>query len=91
MSSGPSKWSLLADLVCAKRRQMRIVIMLFIMMGLLLLFSLTVVRPGDQVYPMIIIDGVLLTVSLAAFLGAYWYCIKREMDDEGFPTSNDEA
>lgn len=77
-----SKKTLVVDAICSQRRQIRVVIALLIVMVLLTLFSLSAVRPGDRTFPLIIINSVLLVLSLGFFIPAYWYCIKREMDDD---------
>ena len=76
-----SKTSTLLDLVCAQRRQMRIIIALAITMGLFLLLSLLFVEPGDRSYPILIIDIVLVVAALLFFGATHWYCTRRAMDD----------
>ncbi|WP_435180546.1 hypothetical protein [Halorussus sp. AFM4] len=77
-----SKTSALLDLVCAQRRQMRVIIGVLAAMGFLLALSIPFVGPGDRVYPILIIDIVLVVGLFALFSGAYWYCTKRAMDDD---------
>ena len=76
-----SKTSTLLDLVCAQRRQMRLIIALVIAMGLFLLLSLLFVEPGDRSYPILVIDIVLVVAALLFFSVTHWYCTKRAMDD----------
>ncbi|WP_233553776.1 hypothetical protein [Halococcus sp. IIIV-5B] len=76
-----SKTSTLPDLVCAQRRQMRLIIALVIAMGLFLLLSLLFVEPGDRSYPILVIDIVLVVAALLFFSVTHWYCTKRAMDD----------
>lgn len=76
-----SKKSALLDLVCAQREQMRLILALFIAMGLLLGLSVLVVEPGDEAFPILVIDIVLVVGGFVFFSAAYWYCTKRAMDD----------
>jgi peptidoglycan/LPS O-acetylase OafA/YrhL len=75
-----SKTSAFLDLVCAYRERMKVVLALCIAMGLLLGFSALFVGPGDDAFPILVLDVVLVGGSFVAFSGAYWYCTKREMD-----------
>ncbi|WP_440767104.1 hypothetical protein [Natronorubrum sp. DTA7] len=76
-----SKMSMLLDLIAAQREQMKVILALLIMSGLLLALSAAFVEPGDQAYPILIIDIVLVVVAFIFFSSAYWYCTKRAMDD----------
>ena len=69
------------DLVCAQRDNMPIALAVMITMGLLVVFSFLFVSPGDTAFPILIIDAVLVVGSTAFFLGTYYYCTKRAMDD----------
>lgn len=70
------------DLVCRRREEIPLALTVLVTMGLLLAFSLLFVSPGDDAFPIVVIDAALLVGSLLFFGGAYYYCIKREMDDE---------
>ena len=70
----------LLDVLCAQRRQMRLIFGLLIAMGLLLGLSLVVLEPGHESYPILILDTVLVVAGLVFFGGAYRYCAKREME-----------
>lgn len=76
-----SKTSTLLDLIAAQREQMKVILALLIISGLLLALSAAFVGPGDQAYPILIIDIVLVVGAFVFFSGAYWYCTKREMND----------
>lgn len=76
-----SKTSALLDAVCAQRRQMRVIVALFIAMGILLALSIQVVGPGDTSYPILLIDIALVVVGLVFFGTTHWYCTKRSMED----------
>lgn len=76
-----SRTSTLLDLVCAQRRQMRLIIALVIAMGLFLGLSFLFVEPGDRSYPILIIDIVLVVALLLFFSATHWYCTKRAMND----------
>jgi hypothetical protein len=76
-----SKREAVIDLVCAQREQMRVIIALLIVVGLLLALSLPFVEPGDQVFPIVVIDAVLVVGAFAFFSFSFWYCTKREMDE----------
>lgn len=75
-----SKRAALLDLVCAQRRQMKVIIALLIVCGLLLGLSALFVGPGDDAYVILVIDVVLVGGALAFFSVTYWYCTKRQMD-----------
>lgn len=76
-----SKRSALLDLVCAQRKQMRLILGLLIAMGLFLGLSLLYVEPGDDSYPILVIDIVLVVGAFAFFSTTFWYCTKRAMDE----------
>lgn len=76
-----SKTSALLDLVCAHRRQMKVALAVLIACGLLLGFSAVFVRPGDEAWPILVIDAVLVVGGFVAFSTTYWYCTKREMGE----------
>lgn len=78
MSEGPS----LVDVVCGMREQMLQALSVIVLMGFLAAFSVVFVSPGDDAFPILVIDGVLIAVSLLFFGGSYWYCTKRAMDEE---------
>lgn len=75
-----SKRSTLFDLVCAYRPQMKVAIAVLIACGLLFGLSALFVGPGDDAWPILVIDGVLVGGGIVFFTGAYWYCTKRSMD-----------
>lgn len=66
-------------MVCGSRGHMQLAITVLITMGVLLGLSLLVVEPGDETYPIVVIDLILIVVFLLAFGGAFWYCTKRAM------------
>lgn len=76
-----SKRTALVDLVCAQREQMKVAIALLIAAGLMVGFSLVFLRPGDQNFPILVIDVVLIVVLLVFFGGTFRYCTKREMEE----------
>ncbi|GAA0283313.1 hypothetical protein [Halobacterium noricense] len=76
-----SKTSTLLDLVCAHRPQMKVALAVLIACGLLLGLSALVVSPGDDAWPILVIDGVLVGGGIVFFAGTYWYCTKRAMDE----------
>ncbi|MDS0300792.1 hypothetical protein NDI76_18750 [Halogeometricum sp. S1BR25-6] len=76
-----SKTSALLDLVCAQRKQMKVILALLIASGFLLGLSLLFVEPGDRSYPLLVVDLVLVVVGFAFFSTTYWYCTKRAMDE----------
>lgn len=69
------------ELICGMREQMYLVITVLVTMGVLLGFSLLFVSPGDESFPILVLDLVLIAVSLLVFGGAYRYCTKRAMGD----------
>jgi len=73
--------SKVVDLVCQQREQIPLAMTVIITMALLLLLSLLYVSPGSQAFAILVIDFVLIALSLVFFGGAYWYCIRRGMDD----------
>lgn len=75
-----SKTSSLLDLVCAHRPQMKVALAVLIAGGLLLALSTLFVSPGDDAWPILVIDGVLVVGGIVFFAGTYWYCTKRAMD-----------
>lgn len=76
-----SKTSALLDLICAQRRQIKVILALLIACGLFLGLSLLYVEPGDESFPILVVDIVLVGGAFAFFSGTYWYCTKRAMDD----------
>lgn len=52
-----------------------------ITMALLLLLSALFVSPGDEAFPILVLDFALIGFSLLFFGGTYWYCIKRGMEE----------
>ena len=69
-----------ADLVCGQRDSIPLAITVLVTMGLLLLFSLVFVSPGEEAFPILVIDALLIVFSLLFFGATYWYCIKRAME-----------
>jgi len=69
------------DLVCAQRDNMPLALAVMISMGVLLAFSFVFISPGDEAFPILVIDAVLIVGSTAFFLVTYYYCTKRAMDD----------
>ncbi|MCG1003190.1 MULTISPECIES: hypothetical protein [Halobacterium] len=76
-----SKTSTLLDLVCAHRGQMKVALAVLIACGLLLGFSVLFVSPGDDAWPILVIDAVLVVGGIVFFTGTYWYCTKRSMSE----------
>lgn len=76
-----SKTSTLLDLVCAQRRQMKVILALLIASGLFLALSALFVEPGDRAYPILVVDAVLVVAGFVFFTTTYWYCTKRAMDE----------
>lgn len=77
MADGPG----VVDIVCGMRGRMQLAMAVFISMGVLLGLSLLVVSPGDDAYPLIVIDLIMIAVFLVLFGIAFWYCTNRAMDD----------
>jgi hypothetical protein len=75
-----SKQSTLLDLVCAHRPQMKVALGVLIACALLLSLSALFVSPGDDAWPILVIDGVLVGGGIVFFATTYWYCTKRAMD-----------
>lgn len=75
-----SKTTAVLDLVCAQRRQMKVILALLIASGLLLGLSALFLEPGDRSYPLLIIDLVLVVGGFVFFTATYWYCTRRAMD-----------
>ncbi|MFC7068663.1 hypothetical protein [Halobaculum lipolyticum] len=73
--------STVLDLLCAQRRQMRLIVGVLIAMGLLVGLSATVVEPGDRVYPILVIDAVLVVAGLVFFGVTHYLCTKRAMEE----------
>ncbi|AHG02055.1 hypothetical protein HALLA_01765 (plasmid) [Halostagnicola larsenii XH-48] len=76
-----SKSSMLLDLVCAQRDRMKALFALLVASGLFLALSAVFVRPGDDAFPILIIDTVLVVGALAFFGATHRYCTKRAMDE----------
>ena len=76
-----SMTSRLLDLVCAQRHRMKPLFALMVAMALLLGLSALYVGPGDDSYPILVLDVVLVGGALAFFGVAFRYCTKREMDE----------
>lgn len=71
----------LVDVVCRQRDSAPLAMTVMITMGLLLGLSLLYVSPGDDAFPILVIDAVLIAVSLVFFGGIYWYCTRRAMEE----------
>lgn len=69
------------DVVCQMRQHMLLAMTVLVTMGVLLAFSLLFVSPGDDAFPILVIDGVLIGVSLLFFGGSYWYCTRRAVEE----------
>lgn len=76
MAEGPG----LLDIVCGMRGRMQLAMAVLITMGLLVGMSLLFVSPGDDSYPIIIFDLIIIGVFLVLFAVAFWYCTRRAMD-----------
>lgn len=73
--------SVLLDLVCSQRRQMKLLLALFIASGLFLGLSVLFVQPGDETFPILVVDIILVVGGFVFFSVTYWYCIRRAMDE----------
>jgi hypothetical protein len=73
--------STLLDLVCAQRNRMKPILALLIASGLLLALSALYVGPGDDAFPILVLDAVLVVGSIGFFGVGFWYCTKREMNE----------
>ncbi|WP_436906917.1 hypothetical protein [Halosimplex marinum] len=69
------------ELVCGQREQIPVALAVMISMSVLLAFSFVFVSPGDESFPILVFDAVLIVGSTAFFLVTYYYCTKRAMDD----------
>lgn len=76
-----SKKSALLDLVCAQRSQMQVILALLVVMGVFLGVSAPYLEPGDESYPLLVIDAVMLVGAFVLFAVTFRYCTKRAMDD----------
>ncbi|MFW6382437.1 MAG: hypothetical protein ACOCZD_00175 [Haloferacaceae archaeon] len=76
-----SKTSTVLDLLCAHREQMKVVIAVLIACGLMLGLAALFVSPGDEAWPILVIDAVLVVGGFGLFSGSYWYCTKRAMNE----------
>lgn len=76
-----SNASALLDLVCAQRDQIKLILALLIASGLLLGLAIPFIEPGDESFPILVIDIVLVGGGFVFFSVTYWYCTKRAMDD----------
>lgn len=68
------------ELVCGMRGHMQLAMTVLITMGVLLGFSLLFVSPGDDSYPIVVIDLILIVVFLLGFGLTFWYCTRRAME-----------
>ncbi len=73
--------STLLDLLCANRERMKVVIGLLVVCAVMLALSALYVGPGDDSFPLLVIDLVLVGGGLLFFGGSFWYCTKRAMDE----------
>ncbi|WP_123539331.1 hypothetical protein [Halosimplex salinum] len=69
------------DLVCAQRDNIPMVLAVMATMGVLLALSALFVSPGDDAFPILVFDAVLIVGSLVVFSFTYWYCTNRAMDE----------
>lgn len=76
-----SKTTVLLDALCAQRRQMRLILGLLIAMALLTGLSVLFVRPGDDSFPILVVDIVLVVGGIVFFGVTHWYCTKRAMEN----------
>ena len=73
--------SRLLDLVCAQRHRMKQLFALMVAMTLFLALSALYVGPGDDSYPILVLDVFLVGGAIVFFGVGFWYCTKREMDE----------
>lgn len=69
------------DVVCGQRENVPLAITVIVTMGVLLSLSLVFVSPGDEAFPIVVIDFVLIVLSLLFFGVIYRYCNKRAMEE----------
>ncbi len=49
-------------------------------MGLFLGLSALYVEPGDNTFPILVLDAVLVVGAFVFFSVTYWYCTQRAME-----------
>lgn len=69
------------DGVCDQRNQIPLMLAVVLVMGVLLAFSFLFLEPGTAGYVIALIDAIIVGVCLVTFVGAYWYCTRRAMDE----------
>lgn len=69
------------DVVCSQRDRIPILIAAVIVMGLLLVFPLSLLESDSPGYVIAVIDAILIGISLVVFGLTYWYCTKRAMEE----------
>lgn len=70
----------MVDLVCSQRDDIPLLLAVMVTMGLLVAFSFVFVSPGDESFPLLVFDAVLIVGSFVGFGLTYWYCTRRAMD-----------
>lgn len=70
------------DLVCAQRDNIPVALAVMTTMGVLVVFSFLFVSPGEEAFPILVIDAVLIVGATVGFLVTYYYCTKRAMDED---------
>ncbi|MFB6138841.1 MAG: hypothetical protein ABEJ26_00210 [Halosimplex sp.] len=70
------------DAACGQREQAKPLLLVLSFLAALLAISLLVLDPNTVAYNMALLDVGVLAVGFVLFGGTFWYCTRREMDDE---------
>lgn len=72
----------IVDAACSQRQQAKPLLLVFGVLTAMLAFSLLYLEPDTTAYNIALVDTGILIVGYLLFGGTFWYCTRREMDDE---------
>ncbi|WP_459194642.1 hypothetical protein [Halosimplex sp. J119] len=67
---------------CSQREQAKPLLLVLSVLAALLVFSLLYLEPNTVAYNIALLDVGILGIGFALFGGTFWYCTRREMDDD---------
>lgn len=72
----------IVNAACSQRQQAKPLLLVLSVLTAMLVFSLFYLEPQTPAYNIALIDAGVLLIGFVLFGGTFWYCTKREMDEE---------